>query len=63
LLSRRIRETEWLKASAALEEFGMTEGWVQEFDGASYYYRPDFDDAERPFRDIRDFETQMNADR
>ena len=56
LLSRRIRETEWLKATAALEELGMTEGWVQEFDGASYYYRPDFNDADRPFKDIRDFE-------
>ena len=56
LLSRRIRESEWMKATAALEELGMTEGWVQEFDGASYYYRPDFADFERPFRDIRDFE-------
>jgi putative pyruvate formate lyase activating enzyme len=62
LLSRRIRELEWLKATAALEEVGMTEGWVQEFDGSSYYYRPDFDDPETPFKDIRDFETQMNAD-
>jgi putative pyruvate formate lyase activating enzyme len=56
LLSRRIRETEWLKATAALDELGMSEGWMQEFDGAAYYYRPDFTDAERPFRDIRDFE-------
>jgi putative pyruvate formate lyase activating enzyme len=56
LLSRRIRESEWVKATGALEELGMEEGWVQEFDGASYYYRPDFSDAERPFRDIRDFE-------
>jgi putative pyruvate formate lyase activating enzyme len=56
LLSRRIRESEWMKATAALEELGMTEGWVQEFDGASYYYRPDFADSEKPFRDIRDFE-------
>ena len=56
LLSRRIRESEWMKATAALEELGMTEGWVQEFDGTSYYYRPDFTDAETPFRDIRDFE-------
>jgi putative pyruvate formate lyase activating enzyme len=55
LLSRRIRESEWLKATAALEELGMTEGWVQEFDGSSYYYRPDFNDAETPFKDIRDF--------
>jgi putative pyruvate formate lyase activating enzyme len=56
LLSRRIRESEWMKATAALDELGVEEGWVQEFDGAAYYYRPDFNDAERPFRDIRDFE-------
>lgn len=56
LLSRRIRESEWMKATNALEELGMEEGWVQEFDGSSYYYRPDFSDADRPFRDIRDFE-------
>jgi len=56
LLSRRIRESEWMKATSALETLGMEEGWVQEFDGASYYYRPDFKDVERPFRDIRDFE-------
>jgi len=56
LLSRRIRESEWMKANTALEELGMTEGWVQEFDGSSYYYRPDFSDAETPFRDIRDFD-------
>jgi putative pyruvate formate lyase activating enzyme len=56
LLSRRIRESEWMKATSALEELGMEEGWVQEFDGASYYYRPDFTDSETPFKDIRDFE-------
>src|SRR3954468_24157335 len=31
LLSRRIRELEWLKATSAIEELGMEEGWVQEF--------------------------------
>jgi putative pyruvate formate lyase activating enzyme len=56
LLSRRIRESEWMKATSALEELGMEEGWVQEFDGASYYYRPDFSDVGKPFKDIRDFE-------
>jgi putative pyruvate formate lyase activating enzyme len=56
LLSRRIRESEWMKATTALEELGMEEGWVQEFDGASYYYRPDFSNTDRPFHDIRDFE-------
>ena len=55
LLSRRIRETEWIQAVTALDDFGMEEGWMQEYDGAAFYYRPDFDDAETPFRDIRDF--------
>jgi putative pyruvate formate lyase activating enzyme len=55
LLSRRIRETEWMRAVAALDELRMEEGWMQEYDGASFYYRPDFDDTETPFRDIRDF--------
>jgi putative pyruvate formate lyase activating enzyme len=55
LLSRRIRESEWLRATSALDEVGMAEGWMQEFDGAAYYYRPDFTEKERPFKDIRDF--------
>jgi len=55
LLSRRISESEWMRAQAALEEFGMEEGWLQEYDGAAFYYRPDFNDAETPFRDVRDF--------
>jgi putative pyruvate formate lyase activating enzyme len=56
LLSRRIRESEWMKAVSSLELMNAEEGWVQEFDGASFYYRPDFSDADKPFRDIRDFE-------
>lgn len=55
LLSRRIRESEWLSAVAALDELGMQSGWMQDYDGAAFYYRPDFDDREMPFRDIRDF--------
>ena len=55
LLSRRIRESEWLHAVSALDEVGMAEGWMQEFDGAAYYYRPDFSDGKMPFKDIRDF--------
>jgi hypothetical protein len=39
----------------ALDELGMEEGWMQEFDGAAYYYRPDFSDTATPFKDIRDF--------
>jgi putative pyruvate formate lyase activating enzyme len=56
LLSRRITESEWLRALSALDELGMEEGWMQEYDGASHYYRPDFTDNKTPFKDIRDFE-------
>lgn len=55
LLSRRITESEWLRAVSALDELGMEEGWMQEFDGAAYYYRPNFENSEAPFKDIRDF--------
>ncbi|HEX7176796.1 MAG TPA: radical SAM protein [Pyrinomonadaceae bacterium] len=56
LLSRRITEREWLRAVSALEELGMEEGWLQEYDGAAHYYRPDFNNPETPFKDIRDFQ-------
>jgi putative pyruvate formate lyase activating enzyme len=56
LLSRRINEREWFEAVEALEEFEMEEGFIQEYESASYYYRPDFTDAEKPFKDIRDFQ-------
>jgi len=56
LLSRRISETEWMRAVSALDELGMAEGWMQEYDGAAFYYRPDFSDPDKPFNDIRDFE-------
>jgi putative pyruvate formate lyase activating enzyme len=55
LLSRRISETEWMRAVDALDQLGMQEGWLQEFDGASFYYRPDFTNPDTPFQDIRDF--------
>ena len=55
LLSRRITESEYLRALALLDEFGMEEGWMQEYDGAAHYYRPDFTDRDTPFKDIRDF--------
>lgn len=57
LLSRRITESEWLRALSALDEMGMETGWMQEFDGAAYYYRPDFSNPDAPFKDIRDFRT------
>jgi putative pyruvate formate lyase activating enzyme len=58
LLSRRVSETEWLRAVNLLDEFGLEEGWMQEFDGAAFYYRPNFTDTQTPFKDIRDFSSQ-----
>jgi putative pyruvate formate lyase activating enzyme len=57
LLGRRISEGEWWRAVSLLERLGMEEGWMQEYDGASHYYRPDFTDPETPFKDIRDFQS------
>lgn len=56
LLSRRISEGEWFEAVSLLEDLGIEEGFMQEYESASHYYRPDFADAEKPFRDIRDFQ-------
>ena len=56
LLSRRISGGEWFEAVSLLEEFGMEEGFMQEYESASHYYRPDFTDKEKPFKDIRDFQ-------
>lgn len=56
LLSRRITEREWSKAVSLLEDLQMEEGFMQEYESASHYYRPDFTDAEKPFKDIRDFQ-------
>ncbi|MCU1289664.1 MAG: Radical domain protein [Acidobacteria bacterium] len=56
LLSRRISEREWFEAVELLEELGIEEGFMQEYESASYYYRPDFTDEDKPFKDIRDFQ-------
>ncbi|MFL6373516.1 MAG: radical SAM protein [Pyrinomonadaceae bacterium] len=56
LLSRKISEGEWFQAVSLIEELGMDEGFIQEYEGASHYYRPDFTDREKPFRDVRDFQ-------
>ena len=56
LLSRRISEREWSKTIDILEELGMQEGFMQEYESASHYYRPDFNDKDKPFKDIRDFQ-------
>ena len=56
LLSRRISEREWFSAIGILEEFGMEEGFMQEYESASHYYRPNFTDKDKPFKDVRDFQ-------
>ena len=56
LLSRRISEREWTKAVTILEDLGFENGFMQEYESASHYYRPDFTDNEKPFKDIRDFQ-------
>ena len=58
LLSRRISEREWFSAVELIEELGFEEGFLQEYESASYYYRPDFTDQDKPFRDIRDFQKE-----
>lgn len=56
LLSRRISEGEWFETVSLLEDLGMEEGFMQEYESASHYYRPDFADRDKPFKDIRDFQ-------
>ena len=56
LLSRRISEGEWFEAVSLLDELGMEEGFMQEYESASHYYRPDFTEKDKPFKDIRDFQ-------
>jgi len=56
LLSRRISEREWFNAVSLLEELGFEQGFMQEYESASLYYRPDFTDEDKPFKDIRDFQ-------
>jgi putative pyruvate formate lyase activating enzyme len=58
LLSRRISEGEWFQAVSLLEYLGMEEGFMQEYESASHYYRPDFTDAGKPFRDVIDFQQE-----
>jgi putative pyruvate formate lyase activating enzyme len=58
LLSRRISEGEWFEAVSLLDDLGIEEGFMQEYESASHYYRPDFTDPGKPFRDIRDFQAE-----
>lgn len=55
-LSRSITAEEWEEALGALEANGLSNGYQQELETAGKYYRPDFRDRDKPFRDIRDFQ-------
>ena len=57
LISRKIRWSEWLTAIEQMESLGLEEGWMQDFDSAAEYYRPDFGDVKTPFKDITDFQS------
>jgi putative pyruvate formate lyase activating enzyme len=60
LISRKIRWSEWLTAIEQMESLEMEEGWMQDFNAASEYYRPDFGDARLPFKDLLDFKNPMS---
>jgi len=49
LLDRKIRQSEYDRVLAFLDQLEMEHGWAQEFE-ASEYYRPEFGDRERPFK-------------
>lgn len=62
LISRKIRWSEWLTAIGHLESLGIEEGWMQDFESASGYYRPDFGNSRVPFKDISDFQVPSALD-
>jgi putative pyruvate formate lyase activating enzyme len=49
LLDRKIRQGEYERVLAMLDALAMEHGWAQEYE-ASEYYRPEFEDRERPFK-------------
>ncbi|MBX7044114.1 MAG: radical SAM protein [Ignavibacteria bacterium] len=49
LLSRNIHESEYEKVLILMDELGLENGFVQEFESEGYY-RPDFSDRQEPFK-------------
>ena len=49
LLSRNIRESEYVKVLDLLDVYNLENGFLQKFESESYY-RPDFKDREEPFK-------------
>jgi putative pyruvate formate lyase activating enzyme len=58
LLDRKVRESEYQKVLTILDDLGLGNGWAQEFE-ASDYYRPEFEDRERPFKGSADNEVEQ----
>jgi putative pyruvate formate lyase activating enzyme len=49
LLSRNIREREYVKVLEIMDQLGLENGFIQEFESESYY-RPDFFNRSEPFK-------------
>ncbi len=49
LLDRELRQGEYEKVIALLDALGMDNGWAQDYE-ASEYYKPEFEDRNRPFK-------------
>ena len=50
LLNRKIYAGEYMRVLRLLEKFKMNKGWAQEWERASEYYRPEFQDRAQPFK-------------
>jgi putative pyruvate formate lyase activating enzyme len=49
LVDRKIRQSEYERVLALLGALDMDKGWAQEYE-ASEYYKPEFEDRDRPFK-------------
>ena len=62
LVDRKIRHGEYARVLDILDRLGMEKGWAQEFE-ASEYYRPEFEDRDRPFKgEARNVEEEMMSE-
>lgn len=50
LLNRKIYAGEYTRVLKTLERLGLENGWAQEWEKASEYYRPEFEDRAEPFK-------------
>jgi putative pyruvate formate lyase activating enzyme len=50
LLNRKIYAGEYERVLHLLEQLGMENGWAQDWEQASEYYRPEFQDRSEPFK-------------